>query len=340
MICSVVSAIDRSRPQPKAAVHENAEKAEKGSNRPGRYKRSPETDAWLQQLPRGETSGWLTRAKPVRATWKHIAAALEAHIAYTTWAGHTTARVTTRDEELASRFAPKKVKAGDLTVGEPTSVLREIRRELMQQQGDYSGFERQWRQDLIADIDAALGSRHDTEAEPAWDTLTDPEKRELEQHRGVFPEWRPPRKIGDDTIPGRYDMRYAKRALQLLGKIGNDPQAGENAGRYVSRAIERIDQQWRQQHREGDELREETHERERDGKLAYPLHRRIAKRVSRAAFRNELLAPTDYLRTVQAADRKRREPAPTERITYAELRERDQREPPRATPPSPEPQSE
>jgi hypothetical protein len=310
-------------PSPEPPVNE---KTAKGSNQLPRRNRSPETDAWLKQLPRGETTGWLTRAGQLtRVTWKHIAETLQAHIAYTTWPGHATARVATRDEELASRFAPRFLKAGKETIVEPTAVLHEILHELMQQQGDYSGFEREWRQTLTADIRRVLGNHPATAEEPPWDELTEADQ-ELKRSHGVVPEWK--LELVEGELVGSYTTRYAEPALRLLAEIKNHPQAGDNAGRYISRAIERIDHHWRQQHRDGERLRKETHERERNGNLAQPLHRRIAKRVSRAAERGELLATRDYRRAVEAADRQRREPAPSSRtITYAELRERDRRDP-------------
>ena len=94
--------------------------------------------------------------------WNRIAATLQDRVDFLTWAG--------RDD-----------------VNDPAAILNETARLLlMDRPGNRGPAQDQYNNTIVA-IGTILGTRHDTEAEPSWDTLTPRAQELLLTRRGAAP---------------------------------------------------------------------------------------------------------------------------------------------------------
>jgi len=237
-----------------------------------RRQRKPATLAFLRRLYYGYPLGH----PELHGYWDRIAATLQDRIDFLTWAG--------RDD-----------------VTDATAILTETEHLLL---SDRSSDARP----AIVAISTILGTRHDTAAEPGWETLAPKAKQLLLARRGAIPTY--------NWVEERYKPQpLAAGLLKLIdnGELGDLRQYTAAARENLRRRQLGQPQRWDGQHphdrdrdidghAEGQALYRETHER--NGRLTADLAGRLRTLAKRARDRGDL--PEDFLQVVKKRDRVRR----------------------------------
>jgi hypothetical protein len=241
-----------------------------------RRERKPATLHFLRRLYRGYPLGH----PELHGYWDRIAATLRDRVDYLTWAG--------RD-----------------VVTDPSSILNETARVLLANRPGNSGRAQEQYDKGIVAIRAILGTWHNTEAEPAWNTLTPKARELLLKRRGTVPTY--------NMVDQRYEPQpLAAGLLKLIeeGEFGDLRPHTEAARENLRRRHLGQPQPWTAQpeqdadrdidgYAERAALYRETHER--NGELTPDLAGRLRTLAKRARDRGDL--PKDFLNVIKERDR-------------------------------------
>jgi hypothetical protein len=248
-----------------------------------RRERKPATLHFLRRLYYGYPLGH----PELRGYWNRIAATLQDRVDFLTWAG--------RDN-----------------VSDPVAILNETASLLLSDRPTSPGPRRDQYNNAIVAVGRLLGTWHDSENEPNWDTLT-PAARELVlKLRGAVPTY--------NVAEQRYEPHpLAAGLLRLIeeGEFGDFRRYTDVARERLRRRHFGQPQRWQGQgqqdadrdvdgYAEGAALHRETHER--NGQLTRDLPGRLPTLAKRARDRGDL--PKDFLDVIKAHDRARRSRSP------------------------------
>jgi hypothetical protein len=248
-----------------------------------RRERKPATLAFLRRLYYGYPLGH----PELHGYWNRIASTLQDRVDFLTWAG--------RDD-----------------VSAPAAILNETARLLLIDRPANPGPVQDQYNNAIVAIGRVLGTWHDSENEPSWDTLT-PEARELLlKRRGAVPTY--------NVAEQRYEPQPLSAGLLRLiegGEFGDFRRYTDIARERLRRRHLGQAQPWEGQHEsdadrdvdgyaEGAALYRETHER--NGQLTPDLPGRLRTLAKRARDRGDL--PKDFLKVLKVRDRARRAHVP------------------------------
>jgi hypothetical protein len=244
-----------------------------------RRQRKPATLHFLRRLYYGYPLGH----PELHGCWDRIAATLQDRIEFLTWAA--------RDD-----------------VSDPSAILNEtVGLLLVDRPAGPGPVQDQYNKAIMA-IGTLLGTWHDSESEPSWDTLSAKGRERLLKQRGAIPTY--------NLVEHRYEPQpLAAGLLKLIdeGEFGDlrrhTDAARENLRRrHLGQPHRRNGQPAHDRDRdidgfaEGHALHRETHER--NGQLSPDLPGRLRTLAKRARDRGDL--PKDFLDVVKAHDLARR----------------------------------